>query len=468
MTSLHLDVRDEFFDTLSSIIRSPKAVPGNKPWLSYKQAGLQISRGDMTWNGIHVAGKPVSLVYAFQNWTPSNMPDNISGFKSLNTGQRDAIRKALGSWADVARVSFKEKSWCSNSDAQLKFGGFTKSTDESYAFSFFPKPSGGPHSGEAWFNTNSSSISKKFTLYGYGRETFVHEIGHTLGLYHPSDYNAGAGKALTYANNAKYAQDTIGYSVMSYFSERYTGQDFFGYYPSAPMLHDISAIQHLYGANMYTRKGDTTYGFHSNADREYFKASTGTDVLIFSVWDAGGYNTFDFSGYKQAQKIDLHQGAFSNVGGLKGNVSIAMGTHIQHAIGGLGNDLIIGNNDKNLLEGTRGNNTFVGGPGGDVFIGGPGRNTYCYTHVKDSPLRDPDLIKDFKGGRDKLDFSALKGAGVAKVMTKIEHLHRERIDKVFVTVDGHKHPDMQIKIMGHIDDHDILYGKLQHGLDHVI
>lgn len=466
MTSIHFNPRDDFFDNLSSIASTQGMAGQKKPFLKYADAGKQIARGDMTWNGIHVAGKPATLTYGFYFKKPDDMPPNISGFKSLNSVQRDAVRKSLESWSDVAKVRFKEKMVCMGPKPDLKFGGFTKGKDGAYAFSFFPKPAGGMKSGDAWFDVTSQAISAGSGLHGYGRETYVHEIGHTLGLSHPSDYNAGQGKTFSYETSAGYAQDSLGYSLMSYFSEHNTNQEFFGHYPSAPMLHDIAAIQHLYGANMQTRKGNTTYGFNSNADRDFFKAKGATDVLIFSVWDAGGYNTFDFSGYKQSQKIDLHQGAFSNVGGLKGNVSIAMGTHIHHAIGGTGNDLIIGNNDKNLLEGFRGNNTFIGGPKGDVFVGGPGRNKYVYTNARDSSPKDPDLIKDFKTGRDKLDFSGLKSGKVSKVKTTIAH-HKNHTDDVMVTFDGHKHPDLQIKVLGHVDDHDILYGKLQHSVDQI-
>jgi Peptidase M10 serralysin C terminal len=39
---------------------------------------------------------------------------------------------------------------------------------------------------------------------------------------------------------------------------------------ATPLLHDIAAIQAMYGADMTTRTGDTVYGFHSNAGRGAF------------------------------------------------------------------------------------------------------------------------------------------------------------------------------------------------------
>ncbi len=78
----------------------------------------------------------------------------------------------------------------------------------------------------------------------------------------------------------------------------------------------------------------------------------------------------DLSGYSTNQLIDLRQGAFSNAGALTANISIAMGTHIQNARGGSGNDTFFGNSD---------NDTFIGGPGNDTITGGTGTNTSVYS-----------------------------------------------------------------------------------------
>lgn len=68
---------------------------------------------------------------------------------------------------------------------------------------------------------------------------------------------------------------------------------------------------------MTTRTGDTVYGFHSNTDRDFYTAKDSNQKLIFAVWDAGGNDTLDFSGYSQNQRINLNEGSFSDVGGLK-------------------------------------------------------------------------------------------------------------------------------------------------------
>lgn len=72
-----------------------------------------------------------------------------------------------------------------------------------------------------------------------------------------------------------YFEDSRTHSVMSYFSESNIGQDFKGAYSSGPLLNDITAIPHFYGANMHTRIGDTIYGFNSNTDRDFLTATGG-------------------------------------------------------------------------------------------------------------------------------------------------------------------------------------------------
>ncbi|MDO9246438.1 MAG: M10 family metallopeptidase C-terminal domain-containing protein, partial [Phenylobacterium sp.] len=187
---------------------------------------------------------------------------------------------------------------------------------------------------------------------------------------HPSDYDASDVTSPTYANSAGYAEDSRQYTVMSYFSETNTGGAFGGTYSAAPMLDDIAAAQLEYGPNTTTRLTDTTYGFNANAGRPWFEAATSTAKLVFAVWDAGGVDTFDFSGFSQNQIIDLRPGFFSSVGGLSGNVAVAIGAVIENAIGGSGSDQIYGNSATNRLS---------GGPGDDVLDGGEGVDTAIFS-----------------------------------------------------------------------------------------
>jgi serralysin len=204
---------------------------------------------------------------------------------------------------------------------------------------------------------------------------------------------------------------------MSYWSESNTSQNFskggVEAYASGPLMDDIAAIQKLYGANLETRTGDTTYGFNSNAGRDFLSASSSSDKLVFSVWDAGGKDTLDFSGFTQNQKINLNDASFSDVGGMVGNVSIAKGAIIENAIGGSGNDLLIGNSVANELKGGAGNDILYGAGGADKLWGGSGSDTFVFAASSDSKPGAVDQILDFVSGLDKIDLTGItKGAGL--------------------------------------------------------
>ena len=112
-----------------------------------------------------------------------------------------------------------------------------------------------------------------------------------------------------------------------------------------------------------------TYGFGNNSDPAYAIANANQQV-VFCIWDAGGSDTLDVSGYATAQIVDLRQGAFSSVGALTKNVSIAIGTVIENARTGAGNDAIYGNSSANNLSSGDGNDQIFGLGGNDLLNGG--------------------------------------------------------------------------------------------------
>ena len=66
-----------------------------------------------------------------------------------------------------------------------------------------------------WVTTDGGANDGKTGIDSYGYQTYIHEIGHALGLGHQGPYNGSA----SYSTNALYANDTWQYSIMSYFSE---------------------------------------------------------------------------------------------------------------------------------------------------------------------------------------------------------------------------------------------------------
>ncbi|WP_339532165.1 serralysin family metalloprotease [Pseudomonas mucidolens] len=384
-----------------------------KPSFSVDQAAEHLLRDNAAYRDVDGNGR-IDLTYTFLTSASSATMNKhgISGFSQFSNLQKGQAVLAMQSWADVANVTFTERAY--GGDAHMTFGNYSGGQDGAAAFAYLPGTDEQYNmsglDGSSWYLTNRSyTANVNPGLNNYGRQTLTHEIGHTLGLAHPGDYNAGTGNPSYY--DADYGQDTRGYSVMSYWSESNTNQNFtkggVEAYASGPLIDDIAAIQKLYGANYNTRAGDTTYGFNSNTGRDFLSAHSNADKLVFSVWDGGGNDTLDFSGFTQNQKINLNEASLSDVGGLVGNVSIAQGVTVENAFGGAGNDLLIGNAAANTLKGGAGNDLIYGGGGADKLWGGAGADTFVFGASSDSKPGAADQILDFISGSDKIDLTGI-------------------------------------------------------------
>lgn len=314
-------------------------------------------------------------------------------FQPLNTQQREMATLSMQIWDDLIAPSFEQTSFTGN----IKFG--LSRTDTDYAHSYYPS------NGSVWFNaTDSGLFAPQIGRYAF--ETFVHEIGHALGLDHMGNYN-GAGD-----NQASSFQDSSVYSIMSYFGPEHrvgegqvawadwVGADRQLYSPQTPMLNDVMAIQYLYGADLTTRTGDTIYGFHSNVSGALAAIYDFTKNAnpILTIYDAGGIDTLDLSGWLTPSTIDLGEGKFSSCNDMTSNIAIAYGCLIENAIGGAAADRITGNDIDNRLCGMGGDDTLIGGDGFDWAVY---RGSYSNYVVKSEA--GSIAVSDKNIGRDGVD-----------------------------------------------------------------
>ncbi len=297
-----------------------------------------------------------------------------SGWSSLSSSQAAAIRIAINLWDDLIAASISEAS--NPNTADIKVSNTT--TAVSYAHSYYPGAVGAESNtwnrtdGSVWFNTGASTL-QNVAVGNYGFMTFVHELGHALGLDHAGNYN-GAGAS--YGNTGSgwlYVEDSRQYTIMSYFAASSTGADWGGAEAQTPMVYDILAIQQLYGADNSTRAGNTVYGFNSNTNSQIFDFDRNARPVL-TIWDGAGSDTIDLSQWTSGSNLSLVAGAYSSANNMTKNIAIAYNVDIENAVTGSGNDTITGNDLDNRLASNGGNDTIIGAGGDDTINGGAGRD----------------------------------------------------------------------------------------------
>ena len=342
-------------------------------------------------------GRAVSLTYSFPSAVPGDYDNGeISGFETFTEAQRTAARKALELFAGYARLTFTE---ATDGAGLIRFGSAEMPGRGGYAYypsfsyyyggnpqlitSVLPQPRGG----DIWLA--AGDVNRDQTAGGYGYLTMMHELGHALGLKHsfggptvlPAQEESHRYSIMSYT-----PASNMGISVVTGNSTQYQ-VSIETVYPRTPMLYDIAAIQYLYGANTATRSGYDTYRWEAG------------EAFLETIWDGGGTDTIDLSNQTLGNIVDLRAGHFSSIGlrltqaerrlGIpdwavaapdnsydgRDNLAIAQGVTIENAVGGAGNDTIIGNDAANILSGGSGDDEITGGAGNDTIDGGAGTDT---------------------------------------------------------------------------------------------
>ncbi|SEC99889.1 M10 family metallopeptidase [Bradyrhizobium erythrophlei] len=316
------------------------------------------------WDIYQIANYELVGYWPSNNEIPHHFATNANGspvtitvsFDGLSTTiEQNLARLALQEWQDVCNVTFV----LVHGSAQINYtdvgSGLVAATT--------PQINGSGFTTSATVDISTAWTNKYLAwdmgagLDNYALQTFIHETGHALGLGHTGPYN---GTATT--DQRLFTNDTWQYSVMSYFEESNFGGGSDDY-AITPQSADIAAVELLYGAPTGIRTGDTVYGFGSTAGSLY-DFSNYPYAPAMTLYDGGGNNTLNCSGYLVNQTIDLNPGDFSSIGGEVNNITISalcpeLGAGFNRAIGGSGNDIIIANALADVLTGGKGADKFL-------------------------------------------------------------------------------------------------------------
>jgi Ca2+-binding RTX toxin-like protein len=300
-------------------------------------------------------GPSQTFHYTFPSAVPSYYaadPEDSKGWAPFTAVQQARALFAFDYIASVVNLKFSQTA-DPNASNTITFANNDQSNSAGYA----RIPSTTALGSDLFLDNSNSSSNATLADGTYAAYTFIHEMGHALGLKHPFSTADADGDAPDppYLTGS---EDSTRWTVMSYTS---SSAEYFMRFSAL----DIAALHYLYGPSPTARTGDDTYNI-STSEPNF-------------IWDGAGIDTVSASTAHVGCTIYLTPGYWGHVGTTKaaritsaGQVTVNFGTLIENLIGSTFADFLVGNDVANSINGGAGSDTIDGAAGADTLIGGQG------------------------------------------------------------------------------------------------
>jgi Ca2+-binding RTX toxin-like protein len=338
------------------------------------------------WNGIEVTGTPAIVTFSFPASIPSYdtsiagfTPGTVTSFQPFTTAEQTEADQALSEWASASGLIFLQVA-PGQGDINFQNIAFGTTSNPSYepaaGIGFYPFgqwsslsypyfTSDLDQAGEVFMNSDdlSDGLNTDSTV-DYG--TMLHEIGHAIGLKHPTQIVTDfAAEPNPVVHDQVLSADDPALTVMATVGDS----------ASDGPTH-LRALDQAAAAAIYGPAG--TGGVYTISP-----SGSGTELITSLNWNATsetltrtptGTDTVSGANAVSRWTWDATTGTLTQTA-LQSNEAVR-GTSANDIINGLPGDQLFALDGNDVLNGAGGNDSLYGGPGNDTLNGGPGGDAF--------------------------------------------------------------------------------------------